>query len=190
MDKEGKIIIVSAPSGTGKSTIIGRIIDDVRLNLGFSVSCTSRAPRPGEQDGVNYYFVSGEEFRRRVDNGEFIEWEEVYAGTCYGTLASEVERVTGCGKNLLLDIDVKGALNVKARYGDRALAIFVMPPSVEVLGQRLRSRGTDSEQVIATRLAKAAEEISYAPRFDRVVVNDTLPKAVEDMRKAIAGFIS
>ena len=190
MAKEGKIIIVSAPSGTGKSTIIKEIIDDPELALGFSVSCTSRAPRAGEVEGKSYYFVSGEEFARRVEAGEFIEWEEVYAGTCYGTLASEVERVTSQGKNLILDIDVKGALNVKARYGDRALAIFVMPPSVEELGRRLRSRATDSEEVILTRLAKAEEEMSYAPRFDRVIVNDSLPRAVEQMRQTIADFIN
>ena len=186
----GKIIIVSAPSGTGKSTIIGQIIDDAMLNLGFSVSATSRKPRVGEVHGQHYYFLSDEEFCRRIDAGEFIEWEEVYAGTHYGTLASEVERVTGQGKNLILDIDVKGALNVKARYGARALAIFVMPPSVEALSHRLHSRGTDSEETIQRRLAKAEEEISYAPRFDRVIVNDSLPAAVAAMRAAIASFVN
>lgn len=189
MTKEGKIIIISAPSGTGKSTIISEIIGDSELALGFSVSCTSRAPRQGEKEGVSYYFVSPGEFARRAEAGEFIEWEEVYAGTCYGTPASEVERVTGQGKNLLLDIDVKGALNVKARYGDRALAIFVMPPSVDELGRRLRARATDCEEVILTRLAKAGHEMSFAPRFDRVIVNDSLPEAVEAMRRAIAGFV-
>ena len=137
MADTGKIIIVSAPSGTGKSTIISRIIDDPKLALGFSVSCTSRAPRTGETEGKDYYFVSPEEFARRVGDDRFIEWEEVYPGTCYGTLASEVERVTGQGRNLILDIDVKGALNVKERYGDRAMSVFIMPPSLEVLGRRL-----------------------------------------------------
>lgn len=188
--KEGKIIIVSAPSGTGKSTIISHIIDDPALKLGFSVSCTSRKPREGEKDGVNYYFVTEDEFERRVQAGGFIEWEEVYAGTRYGTLASEVDRVTGEGKNLILDIDVKGALNVKERYGNRALSIFIMPPSVDELGHRLHARATDSEQVIETRLAKAREEISYSPRFDRVIINDSLPEAVEEMRNTIAEFIS
>ncbi|MCM1319822.1 MAG: guanylate kinase [Muribaculaceae bacterium] len=189
MAKEGKIIIVSAPSGTGKSTIISQIIDDKELNLGFSVSCTSRKPRVGEEDGVNYYFVTPEEFKQKVTADEFIEWEEVYSGTCYGTLASEVERVTTQGKNLILDIDVKGALNVKKRYGDRALSIFVMPPSIDVLGERLRSRATDSEEVIRTRLDKAAEEISYAPQFDKVIINDKLSQAVDNMRRAILDFI-
>lgn len=188
-DKTGKIIIVSAPSGTGKSTIIGRIIDDVALNLGFSVSATSRSPRAGEENGRHYYFMSDEEFMRRVASGDFIEWEEVYAGTHYGTLASEVERVTGEGRNLILDIDVKGALNVKSRYGARALSVFVMPPSIESLGKRLRGRGTDEEAVIQKRLAKAEEEMGYAPEFDRVIVNEDLDVAVSEMRAAIESFI-
>lgn len=188
-EKTGKIIIVSAPSGTGKSTIIGRIIDDVSLNLGFSVSATSRSPRAGEENGKHYYFMSDEEFVRRISAGEFIEWEEVYAGTHYGTLASEVERVTGEGRNLILDIDVKGALNVKSRYGEQALSIFVMPPGIEALGRRLRGRATDSEEVICRRLAKAEEEMSYAPKFDKVIVNDILDDAVNEMYKTIETFI-
>lgn len=186
----GKIIIISAPSGTGKSTIISRIIDDPELRLGFSISATSRAPRGGEQHGREYYFISHSDFKRRAEAGEFIEWEEVYAGTCYGTLASEVERVTASGRNLILDIDVKGALNVKRIYGDRALAIFIMPPSVEVLEQRLRSRGTDSAETIEKRLGKARFEIDHAPEFDRTVVNDDLDTAVADVRKLIADFVT
>lgn len=190
MADTGKIIIVSAPSGTGKSTIISRIIDDPKLALGFSVSCTSRASRTGETEGKDYYFVSPEEFARRVGDDRFIEWEEVYPGTCYGTLASEVERVTGQGRNLILDIDVKGALNVKERYGDRAMSVFIMPPSLEVLGRRLRSRATDSEDAIRTRLAKAGQEMEFAPRFDKIVVNDSLDKAVDALRDTIADFVS
>lgn len=189
-EREGKIIIVSAPSGTGKSTIISRIMDDPALNLGFSVSATSRNPRVGEEDGKHYYFLSDEEFMRRVGEGQFIEWEEVYAGTHYGTLVSEVERVTGRGRNLILDIDVKGAVNVKARYGERALAVFVMPPSIETLEARLRVRNTDADDVICGRLAKAEEEMGYAEKFDKIVINDDLDVAVEQMRGIIRDFVS
>lgn len=186
---EGKIIIVSAPSGTGKSTIIGQIIDDPQLRLSFSVSATSRSPRTGEQDGVHYYFLTEEEFQRRVDAGQFVEWEEVYAGTRYGTLVSEVERVVNSGRNLILDIDVKGALNVKQRFADRAMSLFIMPPDVATLERRLRNRATDSDEAIARRVAKAELEMSYAPQFDRVIVNDNLEKAVADVRAAILDFI-
>ncbi len=187
---QGKIIILSAPSGSGKSTIIKQIIDDEALHLGFSVSATSRAPRGQEKDGVDYYFISDEEFLRRIDAGDFVEWEEVYAGTHYGTLASEVERVTGSGRNLIMDIDVKGGVNVKKRYGSRALSIFIMPPSLEVLSERLHGRGTDSEEVIARRLAKAEYELSFAPHYDLTVVNDDLDAAVRKVRRAITEFIA
>ena len=187
---DGKIIIISAPSGTGKSTIINRIIDDPALRLSFSVSATSRQPRQGEEHGRHYYFLSSEEFRRRADAGEFIEWEEVYAGTCYGTLASEVERITGNGRNMILDIDVKGALNVKQRFGSQALALFIMPPDTATLESRLRGRATDSDEAIAKRVAKADLEMSFAPRFDTVVINDNLEEAVADVRKAILTFVS
>ena len=187
---DGNIIIISAPSGTGKSTIINRIIDDPALRLSFSVSATSRQPRQGEEHGRHYYFLSSEEFRRRADAGEFIEWEEVYAGTCYGTLASEVERITGNGRNMILDIDVKGALNVKQRFGSQALALFIMPPDTATLERRLRGRATDSDEAIAKRVAKADLEMSFAPRFDTVVINDNLEEAVADVRKAILTFVS
>ncbi len=187
---QGKIIILSAPSGSGKSTIIKQIIDDEALHLGFSVSATSRAPRGQEKDGVDYYFISDEEFLRRIDAGDFVEWEEVYACTHYGTLASEVERVTGSGRNLIMDIDVKGGVNVKKRYGSRALSIFIMPPSLEVLSERLHGRGTDSEEVIARRLAKAEYELSFAPHYDLTVVNDDLDAAVRKVRRAITEFIA
>ena len=186
--KEGKIIILSAPSGTGKSTIINRLIGRDDLRLGFSISATSRKPRGEECDGKEYYFLSEEEFRRRADNGEFVEWEEVYPGTCYGTLLSEVERVTGAGRNLIMDVDVKGALNIKKYFGDKALAIFVMPPSVEELEKRLRSRCTDSEDSICRRLEKAEYELGFAPRFDKIVVNDILDKATDETASLIKEF--
>ena len=187
---QGKIIILSAPSGSGKSTVIKQIIDDEALKLGFSVSATSRSPRAGEVHRREYYFISDEEFLRRIEAGDFVEWEEVYAGTHYGTLASEVERVTGAGRNLIMDIDVKGGINVKNRYGARALSIFIMPPDVETLSRRLHARATDSEEVIERRLAKAEYEMSFSPQYDLTVVNDDLATAVEQVRRAILDFIS
>lgn len=188
--KEGKIIIISAPSGTGKSTIISRIIGLDELNLGFSVSATSRKPRAGEENGKHYYFLSPEEFDRLVEEGKFVEWEEVYAGTRYGTLEEEVERVISTGQNLIMDIDVKGALNVKKRFGNRAISIFVLPPSIEELGRRLRSRATDSEETIAKRLAKAEYELSFAHDFDSQIINEDIDKASSEMHDIILGFIS
>lgn len=187
--KKGKLIVISAPSGCGKSTIIKQIIDDERLSLGFSISATSRKPREGEQNGVHYYFISDEEFVQLIDEDKFIEWEEVYTGTHYGTLVSEVERVTSAGKNLILDIDVKGGVNVKKRFADEVLSLFIMPPSIDELGRRLRGRATDAEEVIRKRLDKAEFEISYAPHYDQVIVNDDLATAVEDVRLAILNFI-
>lgn len=188
--KEGKIIILSAPSGTGKSTIISRLIEMADLCLGFSVSATSRAPRGEEQDGREYYFLTEKEFKQRAAQGEFVEWEEVYPGTCYGTLISEVERVTHNGRNLIMDVDVKGALNIKKFFGEKALAIFVMPPSKEELENRLRSRSTDSEESIQKRLSKADFEMSFAPQFDTLVVNDDLEKAVNHTASLIRDFSS
>ncbi len=184
---KGKIIIVSAPSGTGKSSIISKIIDNPELALGFSVS--SRSPRGEERDGREYYFLTPDEFSRRVEAGEFVEWEEVYKGTCYGTLLSEVERVTGEGRNLIMDIDVKGALNVKKRFGDEAVSIFIMPPSLEELERRLRGRQTDSEEAISRRLGKAGYEMTFASEFDERVVNDNLSRAASEVEEIIMNFV-
>lgn len=187
---KGKIIILSAPSGTGKSTIIGELIKMPELKLGFSISATSRKPRGKEVDGKDYFFLSEEEFQNKVENNEFVEWEEVYAGTRYGTLESEVERVTGSGHNLIMDVDVKGALNIKKRFGNRALSIFVMPPDIETLEKRLRNRGTDDEETIAKRLAKAKFEIGFSKDFDTTVVNDSLATAVDSVKEKIEKFAS
>lgn len=186
--EKGKIIVLSAPSGTGKSTIIQRLLQHPGLKLGFSISATSRSPRGTERNGVEYYFMSRQEFDDRVARDEFVEWEEVYAGTCYGTLRSEVERVTGQGRNLIMDIDVKGALNVKRCFGDRAVSIFILPPSLEELERRLRGRATDTEETIAKRLAKAEYELSFAPQFDCRVVNDDLDHASDQVRAIIEGM--
>lgn len=188
--KKGKLIVISAPSGCGKSTIIKQIIDDPRLRLGFSISATSRKPREGEQHGVHYYFISDEEFLRLIKEDKFVEWEEVYAGTHYGTLVSEVDRVTSEGRNLILDIDVKGGINVKNRYSSEVLSLFIMPPTVEELGRRLRGRATDSEETILKRLSKAEYEMSFSQQYDRVIVNDDLDTAVAEVRSAILGFIT
>lgn len=177
--------MLSAPSGTGKSSIIKRLLEYPELRLGFSVSATSRAPRGTEQHGIEYYFITHEEFKQRAAAGDFVEWEEVYPGTCYGTLKSEVQRVTEAGHNLIMDIDVKGGLNVKKCYGEQALTIFILPPSKEELERRLRGRGTDAEDVINKRLAKADFELSFAEQFDVRVVNDDLERAVEEVRGLI-----
>lgn len=186
---KGKLIIISAPSGCGKSTIIGKIIDNPDLNLAFSISATTRAPRKGEKDGVNYYFISEDEFRTAIANDELVEYEEVYPGRFYGTLKKEVERLRDAGKNVILDIDVKGGINVKRIYGDDALSIFIMPPNVEVLRQRLESRGTETHEAIAERVGKAEYEISFAEEFDCSIINDNLSLAVEQTQQTIKDFV-
>lgn len=186
---KGKLIIISAPSGCGKSTIIGKIIDNPDLNLAFSISATTRAPREGEVDGVNYYFISEDEFRAAIANDELVEYEEVYPGRFYGTLKKEIERIREAGKNVILDIDVKGGINVKHIYGDDALSIFIMPPSVEILRQRLVSRGTETPETIAMRVGKAEYEISFAKEFACSIINDDLSLAVEQTQQTIKDFV-
>lgn len=189
MDNKGKIIIVSAPSGTGKSTIIKWLMEHKELRLSLSVSCTSRQPRPGEADGVHYHFITDDEFRRRIAAGEFLEYEEVYGGTLYGTLKQSVEDVLDAGRNIVFDVDVKGGCNIKEYYGDRALSLFIVPPSIESLRQRLEGRGTETPEKIDMRIARAEMELGYAPRFDRNVVNDDLPTAEHDIKVIIEEFL-
>ncbi|HJB73743.1 MULTISPECIES: guanylate kinase [Barnesiella] len=188
MEKRGKLVIFSAPSGSGKSTIIQSLLNR-DLNLSFSISATSRAPRGTEKNGVEYYFISPEEFRQRIANGEFLEYEEVYAGKFYGTLKSEVERILDSGRNVIFDVDVVGGLNIKKYYGDQALALFIQPPSIEELEKRLKHRATDAPEVIASRVAKAEYELSFAPRFDHIIVNDILEKAQEEAYQTIRQFL-
>ncbi len=188
MEKRGKLIIFSAPSGSGKSTIIQSLLGR-DLNLSFSISATSRAPRGTERDGVEYYFITPEEFRQRIANDEFLEYEEVYAGKFYGTLKSEVERILAGGRNVIFDVDVVGGLNIKKYYGDQALSLFIQPPSIEELEKRLKNRATDAPEVIASRIAKAEYELSFAPQFDRIIVNDILEKAQEEAYRSIRQFL-
>lgn len=189
MANNGKLIIISAPSGTGKSTIIGRIIDDPALRLEFSISATTRSPREGEVNGVHYHFLSVDEFKDAIANDGLVEYEEVYPGRFYGTLKSEIARIQEKGNNAILDIDVKGGVNVKRMYGDNARSIFIMPPSIETLRQRLLSRATDSIEAINQRVDKAAFELTFSDKFDKQVVNDDLDKAVEETRQLILDFI-
>lgn len=189
-EKKGKLIIISAPSGTGKSTIIGELTKDDSLKLEFSISATTRQPRRGEQDGVNYYFMTVEQFKEAIANDEFAEYEEVYPGRYYGTLKREIERINGDGRNVILDIDVKGGVNVKRMYGDEALSIFIAPPSIATLQARLDGRATDSAEEIAKRVAKAEFELTFADKFDYRVVNDDLATAVEQTRSLIKQFIN
>ena len=185
----GKLFIFSAPSGSGKSTIVQHLMKQ-GLDLSFSISATSRKPRTGEVEGREYYFITGDEFRARVQNNEFIEWEEVYPGQYYGTLRSELHRIWSLGEHALFDIDVAGGLNLKKEFGDAACAIFVKPPSFEVLEQRLRARGTDSEEELKTRLGKARHEMKFAPDFDHVLVNDSLELALETAEILVRNFLA
>lgn len=184
----GKLIIFSAPSGSGKSTIINYLLTQ-NLNLAFSISATSRAPRGTEQHGTEYFFLSPEEFRSRIENNEFLEYEEVYKDRYYGTLKAEVEKQLEKGQNVVFDVDVVGGCNIKKFYGDRALSVFIQPPSVEELRKRLIGRATDTPDVIESRIAKAEYELSFAPKFDCVIINDDLEAAKTDTLKAIKEFL-
>ncbi|MBQ0016916.1 MAG: guanylate kinase [Bacteroidales bacterium] len=183
-----KAILLSAPSGCGKTTIIKRLMQEFDC-FEFSISATSRQPRAGERDGVDYYYLTPEIFKNRVNNGDFLEWEEVYEGTCYGTLKSEPERIWANGHVILFDVDVNGGKNIKKYFGSDALSIFVMPPSIEVLEDRLRRRGTETEESIQKRLARSAKELSESKYFDVTIVNDDLETAVAETKEVIARFI-
>lgn len=185
----GKLLIFSAPSGSGKTTIVRRLLEQFS-NLEFSISATSRAPRGVEQNGVDYYFLSAEEFAEAVATDKFVEWEEVYKGTCYGTLRSEMERIWNKGNVIVFDVDVMGGIRLKEIFGEQALSIFVMPPSIEELRKRLEGRGTDAPEVIEKRIAKASFELTKAPEFDRQIVNDDLEVAVAECIEVIKNFIA
>jgi guanylate kinase len=184
----GLALIFSAPSGSGKTTIARHLLEKFPA-LAFSISATSRAPRGNEKDGVDYYFIPPALFREKIARGEFLEWEEVYAGNFYGTLKSEAGRVWEKGQALVCDVDVKGGLNIKKALGNQALAVFVQPPSMEVLRERLQNRGTESPEAMARRLQKAAEELAFAPQFDKIIVNDNLDRAQEEAEKLVAEFL-
>lgn len=185
----GKLIIFSAPSGSGKSTIIASLMAHKELNLHFSISATNRPPRGQEKNGVEYFFLTTDEFRQKIAEQDFIEHEEVYPGRFYGTLKSQVEKQLAAGENVVFDIDVKGGCNVKQMYGDRALSLFIQPPSLQELRRRLEGRGTDSQEMIEKRLAKAEYELGFAPRFDKVIINDQLETAEEEAFCCVRDFL-
>jgi guanylate kinase len=186
--KYNKLIIVSAPSGAGKTTLVKHLLSK-SLPLSFSVSATSRLPREGEVNGRDYYFLTLQEFMKKVDDGAFLEWEEVYPGTCYGTLKSEVERVWSDGKAVVFDVDVIGGLNIKKIYGDQALSVFIQPPSLGELHNRLRGRSTESEEKIVMRIAKAEYELNFADRFDVILINDDLETAKNEIENIVRHFM-
>ncbi|MBN1768235.1 MAG: guanylate kinase [Prolixibacteraceae bacterium] len=185
---KGKLIIFSAPSGAGKTTIVKYLLSK-NYNLEFSISATSRQPRVNETDGKDYYFIPLNDFKRKIENEEFLEWEEVYPDKFYGTLKSEVERIRNKGKNVVFDVDVVGGCNIKEYYGDDALSIFIQPPSVETLEKRLKARSTDNNEVIKTRVEKAKYELTFAPRFDKIIVNDKLEDAFAEAEKTLEEFL-
>lgn len=186
---DGKLVIFSAPSGSGKTTIVREVLKRYP-QMEFSISATSRAPRGAERNGVDYYFISNEEFRRLVEEDRFVEWEEVYSGTCYGTLKSETERIWAKGNVIIFDVDVMGGINLKRIFGANACSIFIMPPSIEELERRLVHRGTDVPEVIAKRVEKASFELTKAGEFDHIVINDDLDAAVAETINIIDAFLS
>lgn len=189
MKMSGKLIIFSAPSGAGKTTIVKHLLRQFPSKLSFSISASTREARGNEIDGKDYYFISKEEFLHRVANHEFVEFEEVYSGTFYGTLNSEIERIWAAGKHVVFDLDVIGGLRLKRKFGDQALGIFVEPPSLDILEKRLRGRGTDSEEKVKERVEKATKELAYAPSFDVILQNDSLEKACQEAEKLIEDFL-
>ncbi len=187
---KGKVIIISAPSGCGKSTIINAILAEGDIDMQFSISATNRQPREGESHGVNYFFLTDDEFRQNIADGKFIEYEEVYPGRFYGTLRSEIERITSAGHNVIMDIDVNGGINVKKQLGSQALGIFIAPPDIETLRQRLINRGTDTPDVIEQRVARAEYEIGQGKKYEACVVNDDLSAAIAETRSVIMQFLN
>lgn len=184
----GKCIIFSAPSGAGKTTIVRHLLGQ-RNDLAFSVSATSRAPRGQEQEGIDYYYLTPDAFRAKIAANDFVEWEEVYTDQYYGTLKAEIERLWNEGKTVVFDVDVEGGVNLKKAFGERALAVFVMPPSLEALELRLRTRGTETEENIVRRMAKAERELAYAPRFDVQLINDQLDAAKAEIERLVHDFL-
>lgn len=184
----GKLIIISAPSGSGKSTIV-RFLMEKDLNLEFSISATTRKPRGDEKNGKEYYFMTPEKFRKKISAGDFIEWQEVYKDQLYGTLKEEIDRICNKGKNVIFDVDVKGGINLKNIFGNKAMAIFLMPPSISELRKRLSKRGIDTAEEIRTRVNKAREEMKLSDRFDHIVINDMLEKAEKEVYDIIRNFI-
>ena len=188
--KTGKLIVFSAPSGSGKTTIVKHLLTKEALKLDFSISATSRSPRGKEVDGEDYYFLSTADFNTKVAENAFVEWEEVYTDNCYGTLRSELERIWALGKHVIFDIDVIGGLNIKKQFPEQTLAIFVKPPSIGEMERRLRARQTDSEEKILERVAKAEKEISYAQKFDSILINDSLDTAKSEAYTMVSDFVN
>ncbi|WP_394420533.1 guanylate kinase [Tenacibaculum mesophilum] len=188
-ESKGKLFVFSAPSGSGKTTIVRHLLAKERFNLEFSISATSRAPRGEEVDGKDYYFISAKEFKQKIKNDEFLEWEEVYRDNFYGTLKTEVERIWAQGKHVIFDIDVVGGLRIKKKFPEETLAVFVKPPSVDELKIRLKKRSTESEDKINMRIAKASVELATAPQFDKIIKNYDLPVALQEAEDLVDDFL-